>query len=292
MRFKGTTLLLILFVVLGAYVYFTEYRGREERQKQAEAKKKAVQVEQKDIKEIKLINPDRTITGVKTAEKQWQSTSPAGIEADPDEWDQLAANVTRIEREDTVAQNAPDLAPFGLKEPAIKVDAKLADGKTIGVLFGSDNPKKTSGYAKLGNSNDVFLTPSSSKSLFTKTLSDLRNKKVLDFEADDIDTVRIIEPNKVFEMQKSGDNWTIKKPIDTKADNGEASSFISSIRFARASSFPDKPVDAKTAGLDPPAIRITLHDGKAKADRVLLIGGTAETAKYYARDASRDVIFI
>ena len=141
-------------------------------------------------------------------------------------------------------------------------------------------------------SNDVFLTPSSSKNLFTKTLSDLRNKKVLDFEADDIDTVRVLEANKELELQKSGDNWQIKKPIDTKADGGDVSSFISSVRFARASSFPENPVDARTASLDPPAIRITLHDGKAKADRVLLIGGTPEAGKYYARDASRDVIFI
>src|SRR5439155_11357831 len=99
MRFKGTTILFLLFVVLGAYVYLTEYRGREERQKQAEAKKKALQVEQKDIKEISLVYPDRTITGVKTGEKQWQITSPPGVEADPDEWDQLAGNVARIERE-------------------------------------------------------------------------------------------------------------------------------------------------------------------------------------------------
>src|SRR5213075_2812128 len=52
------------------------------------------------------------------------------------------------------------------------------------------------------------------------------------------------------------------------------------------------PVDAKTAGLDMPAMTITLHDGKAKTDRVLLIGKTSDTDKYYARDASRDTIFI
>jgi hypothetical protein len=45
-------------------------------------------------------------------------------------------------------------------------------------------------------------------------------------------------------------------------------------------------------GLEPPAIRITLHDGKANADRVLLIGKTAETDKYYAKDGSRPTIFI
>ena len=292
MRFKGTTVLFILFVGIGAYVYFAEYRGKEERQKQEEAKKKVFQLEAKDVNEISLVYPDRTITGIKKGEKQWEITSPAGIQADPDEWEQLASSLSSVERESTVQENAQDLTPFGLKEPPVKVAAKLSDGKSIEIVFGSENPKKTFNYAKLGSSNDVFLTGSSWSKTFTKTVSDLRNKKVLDVESDDIDAVKISEGGKEIELQKSGENWQLKKPIDTKADSGEATTFISAIRFARASSFPEPPVDAKTAGLDPPAIRITLHDGKAKADRVLLIGKTAQPDKYYARDGSRDTIFI
>src|SRR5438132_1353641 len=192
MRFKGTTILFILFVILGGYVYFTEYRGKEERQKQEEAKKKAFPVEQKDISEIALTYPDHTITAVRKGEKQWEITSPAGIQAD----------------------------------------------------------------------------------------------------SDDIDGVKITEGGRELDAQKSGENWQLKKPVDTKADSSEISTFISSIRFGKAQSFPDPPVDAKTAGLDMPAMTINLHDGKAKTDRVLMIGKTAETEKYYGRDASRDPIFI
>ena len=291
MRFKGTTVLLIVFVALSAYVYFTEYRGKEARQQQEEAKKKAFQVEQKDITEISLVSPGGTIAGLKKAEKQWQFTSPSGVEADPDEWDMLASNIPKIERAETVSENAQDLTPFGLKEPALKVSAKTAGGKTIEISFGSENPKKTFNYAKLAD-NNVFLTPSSSARLFTKTVSDLRNKRVLELETESIDAVKIAEGSKTIELQKSGDHWELKKPIDAKADDGEITTFLNSIRFARASSFPEPPVDAKNAGLDQPGIRITLHDGKAKADRVLLIGKTAQADKYYARDASRDPIFI
>jgi hypothetical protein len=292
MRFKGTTLLFIVFVILGGYVYFAEYRGKDERQKQEESKKKAFQVEQKDITEISLIYPDRTISAVKKGEKQWEMTSPTGIQPDPDEWDQLASSLPQVDRNDTVAQNAQDLTPFGLKEPAVKVSAKSKDGKTLEILFGSENPRKTFNYAKLGTSNDVFLTGSNWAKTFTKTLSDVRNKKILDFELDDIDSVKIEEGSKALEAQKSGDGWQLKEPADTKADAGEFSTFTSSIRFARAQSFPEPPVDAKTAGLDMPSIKITLHDSKAKTDRVLLVGKTADTGKYYARDASRDAIFI
>jgi hypothetical protein len=278
--------------VLGGYVYFTEYRGKEERQKQEENKKKLFAVEPKDITEITLAYPDRTITGVRKGEKQWQITSPPGLEADSDEWEQLASNVPKIEREDTVAQNVPDAAQFGLKDPTVKVSAKTKDGKTFEVLFGGVNPKKSHNYAKLAGNNDVFLTASNWSKTFTKTVSDLRNKKVLEFETDDIDNVKVVDGAKELEVQKAGDDWQLKKPIETKADASEISTFTSAIKFARASTFPEPPVDAKTAGLDTPAMKITLHDGKAKADRTLLIGKTSDTGKYYARDASRDVIFV
>ncbi len=63
MKFKGTTALLGIFVVLGAYVYFAEYRGKESRDKQEVAKKKAINFDEKDITEISLVFPDHTITG-------------------------------------------------------------------------------------------------------------------------------------------------------------------------------------------------------------------------------------
>src|SRR5215510_869717 len=160
MRFKGTAALFLAFIVLGGYVYFTEYRGKEERQKQESAKKKVFQVEDKDITEVSLIYPDRTITGVKKGDKQWEITSPPGLEADSDEWEQLISNIPRIEREDTVAQNVQDVAQFGLKDPPVKLSAKTKDGKTLEIVFGNENPKKTYNYAKLPSSADVFLTAS------------------------------------------------------------------------------------------------------------------------------------
>src|SRR5437762_1061145 len=125
MRFKGTTILFILLVILGGYVYLTEIRGKEERQKQEESKKKAFQVEQKDISEIGLVYPERTIAAVKKGEKQWEITSPAGVQADPDEWESLASNIPQIDRNDTVAQNAQDLSSFWTKGTACEGERQI-----------------------------------------------------------------------------------------------------------------------------------------------------------------------
>jgi hypothetical protein len=139
----------------------------------------------------------------------------------------------------------------------------------------------------------VFLVPTSSSGSFKKSLTDLRNKKVLDFESDSIDAVRIQPSGSPdLEIQKSGMDWMIKKPLEARADAGEVTSFLSAIQFSRASAFADEGVDAKAAGLETPSVKVVLHDSKAATDRTLLFGKSPEKDKYYAKDAARPAIFI
>src|SRR5438477_10178775 len=135
MRFKNTLILLIVFLGLGSYVYFSEYRGQEGRQKKEEAKKKVFQLDDKNVNEISLTFPDHVISAVKKGEHQWEMTNPAGVEADSEEWDRLASNLSITEKEQSVTSEKPDLAQYGLDKPSVTVAAKLKDGKTIGVLY-------------------------------------------------------------------------------------------------------------------------------------------------------------
>ena len=297
MRFKGTFVLFLVFAALGGYVYFTDFHDKEERTKQEEAKKRLFGGEAKDVTELTLEAEGRTITAVRKGETDWEITSPAGLEADPEAWEQLASSFVGIAKDEVVSAQKTDLAPYGLDKPGTAVRVKLQSGSAAGVLFGSENPKKTFNYAKRTDSDEVFLVATSSSGSFKKSLTDLRNKKVLEFESDNIDAVRIASAGRPdLEIRKSGTDWTIQKPLETRADAAEVMSFLSAIQFSRTSAFADEnadaKLDAKSAGLDPPSVRITLHDQKAAADRTLLFGKSPEKDKYYAKDASRPAIFI
>ena len=257
MRFKGTLILLLVFAALGGYVYFTDFYGKEARDKQEEAKKKLFGGDAKEITELTLENGGQTITAVRKGEKDWQITAPAGFEADPEAWDQLATSLVDAQKDEVVTSEKPNLASYGLDKPAVAVRAKLKGGKTEGVLIGLENPKKTFNYAKRVDTDEVFLLPTSSTTPFKKTLTDLRNKKVLDFESDSINGVRITAAGKPdIEIQKSGSDWSIKKPLEARADNGEVLGFLSAIQFSRASAFADEKVDDKAAGLDAPGVKV------------------------------------
>lgn len=293
MRFKGTLALLLAFAGLGAYVYFVEYGGREAREQQEAAKKKVFPIEAKNVAELTLEFPDRTVAAVRKDEMTWQMTMPAGMEADSEAWESLAANLARTEKEDpAVVERAEDLAQYGLDKPFVKVTAKLQNGDTIGISFGSENPRKTFRYAKQLNQDPVFLSSTSWSSGFNKSLYDLRNKSVLAFEADNVEGVRLeVAGRPEIELQKSGMDWLLKKPLETVADSAEAASFVSSLQFARATEFAPADVDARKAGLDPPGSRVTLRETSGK-EHVLLVGKTAGEENFYVKDQSRPAILI
>lgn len=291
MRFRSTLILLVVFAALGGYVYFAEYRGHDEREKQEASKKKLFSEPLKDVTALSLTFPDHKMSAVKKDDKHWEFTEPQGLDADSDEWDMLVSSLSQIEKGGAVSAST-NLAQYGLDKPVVEVTAKLKDGKSVGVLFGSENPKKSDNYAKLADSPDVFLSPVSGSKSFQKSLTDLRNKKVLEFALDDINSIRIEDGKTLMEFQKSGMDWLIKKPLDLKADAEEISGFLSAIQSARATSFADSGLTLMSAGLAPVTTKVTLHDAKANTDKILSIGKSPETDKYYARDESRTAIMI
>ena len=291
MRFRSTLVLLVVFAALGGYVYFAEYRGRDEREQQEASKKKLFPTPLKDVVGLSLAFPDHKISAVKKDDKHWEFTEPQGIDADSDEWEVLVSSLSQVEKGAAVSSSS-NLAQYGLDKPVVEITAKLKDGKTVGVLFGSENPKKSDNYAKLADVPEVFLSPVNGSKSFQKSLTDLRNKKVLEFALDDINSVRIEDGKNLMEFQKSGMDWLVKKPLELKADREEISGFLSAMESARATNFADGAITLASAGLTPPAVKITLHDAKASSDRVLSLGKSPETDKYYARDESRAAIMI
>jgi hypothetical protein len=283
----------MVFAALGGYVYYTDFYDKEARDKQEEAKKRLFGGEARDVEEITLEHEGRTITARRKDEKTWEIINPTGLEADSDTWEQLATSFVELQKDEVVSAEKTDLAPFGLDKPAIVVQVKRKGGAASGLMVGSENPRKTFHYAKRADSDEVFFVSTSGAGGFKKNLTDLRNKKVLEFESDSIDSIRLAATGKAeIEIQKSGSDWQLKKPVDARADAGEVLGLLSSIQFSRASAFADEKIDLKAAGLDSPAVRVTLHDQKAGKDLTLLFGKSPEKDKYYARDASRSSIFI
>ena len=161
MRFKGTLILLIVCLALGAFVYFYEIKGGEEREKAAQAEKLLWELEDKDIRQIDFIFTDRKITAERRGEEEWFLTNPRQLEADSDELNRLASSAAKMERESVVEPDAEDLAKFGLDPSQSSIKLTTSAGEEYAVIFGSNNPTGNSVYAVLPDQKEVFLVLSS-----------------------------------------------------------------------------------------------------------------------------------
>src|SRR5438477_12795151 len=90
-----------------------------------------------------------------------------------------------------------------------------------------------------------------------------KNKRILDFQSKDIIGLRIDLTNQVYTLERSGDQWQIKQPLEVRANYSTVSSILDELEFAeRNRSIAEKELTGLTPndfGLQNPRGRLTLR---------------------------------
>lgn len=121
-----------------------------------------------------------------------------------------------------------------------------------------------------------------------------KSKRILDFQSKDISGVTIELTNQVYALEKTGDQWQIKQPLNVRANYSAVSSILDELEFAeRSRTISGKELkgqDLSGFGLKNPRIRLTLQ-GK-KQPMVLLVGNETPTkdAVYAQVQGSENVL--
>jgi hypothetical protein len=286
MRFKGTLILVILCAGLGAFLYFYEFKGAEERTKAKQEENVVWKVPGADVSQLDLITPDQHVTATRTGDQHWQITAPRSLEADADELNRLANSAAEISRERVVDENAVHLAQFGLDPPQITVAIRTKDGKAHEIRFGQNSPSGESTYAVLKGQNQVFLVTSYVASGFNKKLDDLRSRVILGFEQYETQTLDLKNAKGTVALAKEGDRWWIQGKDRWAADSSAVNSLLGDLANGRLKEFFDENPDAYTGlGLDKPLVDVHLTVGKDKAIKHLMIG--LEKSKMFRKGQSK-----
>ncbi len=320
MRFRGTLVLVLICAALGAYVYFYEIKGGEQREKKKQEADRLWKVDSASIQQIDLITPQEHITAVRKGDKEWKITAPRAVDGDADELNRIASSAAEITRESVLEANAKDLARFGLEPPQLALRIKTKDGKEYEVHYGENNPTGNSTYAAVPGSKDVMLVASYTASSFRKKLDDLRNRSVLSFEQYDTNSLDVKSDKGDVQLTKENDKWWLQGKQHWAADSSAVSGLLSALATSRVKEFFDaNPDDYVSLGFDKPLLDVRLTYGKDRAIKHLTVGleksklvmkgqkppkveapkkpdekkGSAESSSelYLARDESRPGLF-
>ncbi len=285
MRGLRFIILLLVAIPLGWYAYHDSTKGPIDDSPKRD-KVFAVEADKIDELEIKSASGDRTTLRRKGSD--WEIVQPIAAPADQAAVSGITSNLSSVEIQRVIDENAADLKEFGLAEPRTEVAFK-SNGQQRRLQLGQKTPSGTDVYAKLADARKVFLVPSFLDSTFNRGTFDLRDKSVLKLDREKIDTVEMTAGGRTTRVEKKNGEWQIAEPSLGRAEFGAVDGLVSRIASVQMKAIVPDSSDLKKYGLDKPAVTVRLGSGSSQA--TFLIGGPAETGSVYAKDFSRPTVF-
>ena len=297
---RSFLLLLVVALGLGAYIYFVESK-RDPAGASVVPGEKVFAIEAGTVEEVRIESTSGEKTTARKAGDGWQIVEPAALDADTSAVASLVSTLESLESDRTVDENPASIAPYGLEPPRLTVAFKVAGEATWRrLLIGERTPTGSDLYAQVEGDPKLILIASYIEDSLNKTTFDLRDKSVLKFTRDAVDSISL-EPadGPAVRLTKAGDEWRLSAPIDAAADFSTVDGLIGRLFQADMQSIasptdPDSTAEPTAAelrgfGLDRPAVVVHLGAGSTGAE--LAIGAAHEDGARYARDLSRPIVF-
>jgi hypothetical protein len=296
MSWKRTLALVIVAALLGGYYYWYEVKGGEQRKAAEEAAQRIFQLQKDTIEAVTISRGQEVIKLAKDAVEGWMLTEPVRSKAEQSTVDEVLDGLVEGKRDKVIAEQAADLADFGLQEPSLVVHASLKDVPTPTVLqIGAKTPTMGGYYAREGEQSKVLMVPTSLFGKFDKTVFNLRDKTVLALDQQQVKRVEVQHGEQLITVESEGDKgWKTVVPLEAKADKSKVTDLISAINSAKVKEFVEEaPQDLAKYGLNPPRWRLTFFIGDDRAEKTLLLGDE-DTAKggVNAKRGAMEAVFL
>lgn len=279
----STIVLLLVLAGLGAYIYFVD-SGRP--QGGGDVKSKVFSVEGDRLEEI-TVTAEGDTTTVRKSDGTWKVVAPLSADADSVEVSSLTSALAGLEVNRVVEENASDLGAYGLADPRLKVAFKAEGGAAGEIHLGDTTPTGSDMYAITPGGSRVFLVSAYQETSLSKSTFDLRDKRVLHFERDQVATIELAQPGApVVRLARNGTEWTLTAPIKARGDYGAIEGLLTRLATGTMTELVD-PNSPESFGLEKPLV-VSVGAGSNQA--VLELGAERDGA-VYARDRGRQMIF-
>lgn len=252
---------------------------------------KMLDVPDAQVQAITLKKKDGSVVSVDRKDGKWSITQPQAYRTDQDAVTSLASALNPVTADSVVEDKTTDYAKYGLTTPSLTLIVKDKKGKSSQIEFGDDIPAGSLVYARLGTEPKVYAVSSSVKTSFDKTLNDLRDKRLLAFDTNNLSRVELTSSKGSVEFGKSnGTDWQILKPQPSRADNFQVEELLRKLTDAKmdlgnTSETAAKSQSAFAAGQPVATAKVTDASGTQSLDV------RKNKDDYYARSAMAGGVF-
>jgi len=235
----------------------------------------------------------------------WFVTHPMETKADPQEIEDLLSGLRSLQVSTFEADKADANVPAQLEKTELgtpRIQMKLSDGNNtyaldIGSEVPSENGTQGSFYVKSVHQEAIYTVSDDIYKLLNKSVFDLRDKRVIDFQR--TDTIRIAisirrkEGQETTVCTKNYDNkWELQTPTGkVKADAKAVDDLLFGVDSLEATAFVDNPVkNFASYGLASPSIEVAFTQRGEEKPTALHIGAHAKDGTVYVKAEQSDEV--
>ena len=226
---RNTIILILVAAALGAYVYFYEIKGGEERKAEKDREEQLVTIAKDSIKAVEIKDFNQKFRFEKNADG-WKITRPVETDAEESTVNSFLSTLTGAKKSRTFVVKEKDKAGYGLRNASVQIKVTANNGSVDSVMLGEKTSIGSNVYVTKGDSM-VSLTPLSLKDAAQKPLLSWRDKRAIHFKKDEVRAFNLKSGSGNFNFEKEGTDWMLTAPLKSKADNNEVTAVLNKLDF-------------------------------------------------------------
>ena len=242
--------------------------------------KTLLEFEEKEIQGLSLQSGEDTISLVRSKNDGWDIQNPIQSAADLSTVNSLFFDLkeAKVKEYIKISKDIPE--SFGLEIPKKSFSLKMKSSKTWTLKLGNQSADGQQVFAQRTGEQSVFSISKVVVDKLFRSLHDLRNKKILNFESDEVNKVLIQTPANFFELRKNGPQWGLEKPEKIKIEH-IGNDLIWTLKGLEFSSIISPSLPTKLSGLDAPSFTIRIFNNDDKEVAALKVGKLFDEEQEY-----------
>jgi hypothetical protein len=233
--------------------------------------KALLEFEEKEILQLSLQSKSETIRVIRDKSDNWNIQSPIKTAADLSTVNSLLFDLKEAQITNYIKISMDTPESFGLDNPKKSISLKIKNSKTWTLQLGNQSADGQQVFAQRVGQQTVFSISKEIVDKLFRSLHDLRNKKILRFESDEVNKVLIQTSENLFELRKKGPQWSLEKPETIKTDH-IGNDLVWMLKGLEFSSIITHPLPPNLSGLDSPTFTLQIFKNNEEEIATLKVG--------------------
>jgi hypothetical protein len=234
----GTKKLLIAAIVLAALsgvLWWSNKHPDWGKEKTAEAETPVlINIPDAAVDGIDIQKKDGTKITLEKKNGKWGITAPAPYPADQDAMSSIMSALAPANGDSVIEEKPSDVSKYGFNNPSLTVTIHEKGTKSEQLIFGDDIPAGSLVYTRVAGNPKVYAAAASLKTSLDKGLNDLRDKRLLTFDQNQLTRIDVTTGKSKIEFGKNGQNeWAIVEPQPYRADNFQVEELLRKLSDAK-----------------------------------------------------------